>query len=71
MAAFLTVDVLRAHAALASSQAMFGHAAAAARPRSATRPRPILGARWRAAPDGRLTCRWQTVGSTPFGIPPD
>jgi hypothetical protein len=71
MAAFLTRDVLRAHAALAFSQATFGHATACAWQRSATRPRPILGARWQMAPDGRLTCRWQTVGSTPFGIPPD
>ena len=65
MAAFLTLDVRRAHAALAFSQATFGHATARAW------PRPMLAARWQMAPDGRLTCRWQTVGSAPFGIPPD
>ena len=65
MVAFLTVDVLRAPAAPAFPHAMFGHMAAS------VSPRPMLGARWLVAPNGRLTCRRQTGGSTPFGIPPD
>jgi hypothetical protein len=57
MAAFLTIDMLRAHNAPVFPHATFG--------------RPVLGARCLVAPDGRLTCRWQMGGSAPFGIPPD
>jgi hypothetical protein len=57
MIAFLTVNVLRAPDAPAFPHAMFG--------------RPVQGARWLLAPDGQLTCRWQTGGSALLDIPPD
>jgi len=69
MAAFLTVDVLRAHAAPVFPRAPFWRASEPAWLRPA--PRHGLTARWRVAPDGRLTCRWQTDVSAPFGPPPN
>lgn len=68
MAAFLTVDVLRAHAAPGLPQAVIDRVPA--RPFPALPPRPVLTARWLVAPDGRLTCRWQTDVSAPFGPRP-
>jgi hypothetical protein len=57
MIAFLTVDMLRAHDVPVFPRDILG--------------RPVLGARWLLAPDGQLTCRWQTGGSAPLDIPPD
>jgi hypothetical protein len=70
MAAFLTVDVLRAHAASACllDALPWGREPAWPRP---PQPRPMLSAQWLVAPDGRLACRWQTRVSAPFGPPPD
>ena len=68
MAAFLTIDVLRAHAALASSRPILDPMAEG--PRSATPARLVLGAHWLVAPNGRLTCHWQ-VELADFDIPPD
>jgi hypothetical protein len=70
MAAFLTIDDLRAHAALASSRPILDPTAVATGPRSATPMRLVLGAHWVVAPDGRLTCHWQ-VELADFDIPPD
>jgi hypothetical protein len=70
MVAFLTLDVLRAHAAPVLSRTAFA-ADATRRPRQPLGPRPVLRARWLIAPDGQLTCRWQTDQSAPFGPPPD
>jgi hypothetical protein len=70
MAAFLKVDDLRAHGALASSRPIFGPMAAPAEPYSASSARLVLGAHWMVAPDGRLTCQWQ-VDLADFDIPPD
>jgi hypothetical protein len=64
MAAFLTVDVLRAHAAPVFPHATFGYVDEPAR------RRPVLVMRWLVAPDGRLTCCWQIDVSAPFGPPP-
>jgi hypothetical protein len=64
MAAFLKVDLLRAHAVPDLQRTVLGHAPA--RPF----PRPMLTARWLLAPDGRLICRWQVDLSTPHGPPP-
>ncbi len=69
MAAFLTVDVLRAHAAPDFPRALFGHAPA--RPFAAPPPGAALTARRRVAPDGRPTCRRRTDVSAPFGPPPN
>jgi hypothetical protein len=66
MAAFLTVDVLRAHAAPCLPLGTFGRAGNFARPRR----RPVLIMRWLIAPDGRLTCRWRSGVSAFFGPPP-
>jgi hypothetical protein len=71
MAAFLTVDVLRAHAAPVLPRVPFWRASEPARSRLASRARPVLTARWLVPPDGRLTCRWQTDVSAPFGPPPN
>jgi hypothetical protein len=57
MVAFLKVDMWRAYDALAFARTMFGC--------------PMLGTRWMVAPDGRLTCRWQTDGAALLDIPPD
>jgi hypothetical protein len=57
MVAFLKVDMWRAYDAPAFARTMFGG--------------PVLGARWMVAPDGRLTCRWQTDGAALLDIPPD
>lgn len=70
MTAFLTAKVLRAHAAPDFPPARFGHAQEPARPLPARLPRRVLTARWLVAPDGRLTCRWQTDVSAPFEPPP-
>jgi len=67
MAAFLTVDMLRAHAMPALPCNPHDPAA---RPRPAAEPRPVLAGRWIVASDGRLSCRWQTDVSDPFGPPP-
>lgn len=70
MAAFLAIDVLWAHAVpiFPCTAPDFGYEPSW--PRSAAEPRPVLTARWLMAPDGRLTCRWQTDVSAPFGPPP-
>jgi hypothetical protein len=73
MAAFLKVDVLRAHAVPVLPRAVLGHAPARPLPPTPPRPTPprsVLTAHWLVAPDGRLTCRWQTAVSAPFGPPP-
>jgi hypothetical protein len=73
MAAFLKVDVLRAHAVPALPQAVLAHAPARPflpTPPRPTPPRPVLTARWLIAPDGRLTCRWQTDAAAPHDPPP-
>jgi hypothetical protein len=64
MAAFLTVDLLRAHATPVFPHDAPGHADEAAR------RRPVLVMRWLVAPDGRLICRWRTDVSASFGSPP-
>jgi hypothetical protein len=64
MAAFLTSDVLRAHAAPALSFVLSDHADEPAWPRAA------LFARWLVTTDGRLTCRWQTDIPARFGPAP-
>jgi hypothetical protein len=71
MAVFLTVDVLRVHAAPAFVQTVFWRADEPARPSPAPRARPALTAHWQVASDGRLTCRWQADGLPPLGPPPD
>jgi hypothetical protein len=71
MAAFLTVDVLRAHGAPVFPRVPFWHASEPVRPSPAPWPRPMLTVRWLIAPDGRLTCRWQADVSAPFGPPPN
>jgi hypothetical protein len=71
MAAFLSVDVLRAYAAPVFPRVPFWHAHEPAWSRPASGRRPVLTARWLVAPDGRLTCRWQTDVSAPFGPPPN
>ena len=68
MAAFLTIDDLRAHGALASSRPILD--LMADRARAATPARLVLAAHWLVAPDGRLTCHWQ-VELADFDIPPD
>ena len=50
MAAFFTIDVLRAHAALLNLRDGL---------RRTDALRPVLTARWLIAPDGQLACRWQ------------
>jgi hypothetical protein len=86
MAAFLKLDVLRAHAVPGLPQGVLDDATAhpfptalsfpttlaspTSPPFAASSPRPVLTACWLAAPDGRLTCRWQTDVSAPFGPPP-
>ena len=70
MTAFLTTNVLRAHAAPDFPPAGFAHSPAPARPLPARLQRPVLTARWLVAPDGRLTCRWQTDASAPSEPPP-
>jgi hypothetical protein len=55
MAAFLTVDTLRAPAARLPQHDML---------------RPALVVRWVLAPDGRLTGQWQTQARATFGPPP-
>jgi hypothetical protein len=57
MAAFLTVDVLRAHAAPGFPQVLFGHAHEPVRRFVAPRSRPALTARWLVAPDARPSVR--------------
>jgi hypothetical protein len=70
MAAFLAVDVLRAYAVPVFPCVTSDHGHESAWPRPAAEPRPVLTAHWLMAPDGRLTCRWQTDVSAPFGPPP-
>jgi hypothetical protein len=70
MAAFLAVDVLRANAVPALPRVTSDHRHEPAWLRPAAEPRPVLTAHWLMAPDGRLTCRWQTDVSAPFGPPP-
>jgi hypothetical protein len=69
MAAFLTVDFLRAHAASEHPNAVFGQPGRPLWAAPAPQPRPRLVARWLVAEDGRLTCRWQIDASAPFGPP--
>ena len=64
MAAFLTVDVLRAHAAPCLPLGTFGRAGNFAWPHRSLRRRPVLIMRWLIAPDGRLTCRFFWLMST-------
>jgi hypothetical protein len=61
MTAFLTVDVLRAHAVPVHLREAL---------RRADLSRPVLLARWLIAPDGRPICRWQTDDPAPE-FPPD
>jgi hypothetical protein len=68
MAAFLKVDMLRAHAVPDLPRAVRDHVPARPFPMSA--PRPVLTARWLVAPDGRLTCCWNTGAAAPNGPPP-
>jgi len=70
MAAFLKLDVLRTHAVLDLPRAVLDDAPARPfppPPLGAPTSRPVLTARWLAAPDGRLTCRWQTDAAAPQG----
>jgi hypothetical protein len=67
MAAFLTVDVLWAHAAPAFPHGPQGQIAW---PGPAPQRRPVLRASWQVGPDGRLTCRWQSDVPAPLGPPP-
>jgi hypothetical protein len=69
MAAFLTVDVLRAHAAPAFPCASFWRANEPVSPHPTPRPRPVLTAQWLVAPDGRLTCWWRTDVPASSGPP--
>jgi hypothetical protein len=72
MAAFLKLDVLRAHAVPDLPLAVRDHVPARPFPPPpfATAPvRPALTARWLVAPDGRLTCGWHT-DAAPNGPPP-
>jgi hypothetical protein len=69
MAAFLTVDILRAHAASDCLHDALRLVRAPAWPRR-EESRPVLTAKWVVAPGGRLACRWQTTVSAPFGPPP-
>jgi hypothetical protein len=70
MTAFLSANVLRADAAPNFPCVLFWGAHEPSWPRRTPRPRPALTARWLIAPDGRLSCRWQTVVSASFGPPP-
>lgn len=70
MAAFLKVDILRAHAASVCLHDALRLVREPGWPRP-EQPRPSLTAKWVVAPDGRLACRWQTSVSAPFGPPPD
>lgn len=67
MAAFLKLDVLRAHAVPDLPQSVLGRMPARPFPPPS---RPVLTARWLVAPDGRLTCHWQVDLSIPHGPPP-
>jgi hypothetical protein len=69
MAAFLKVDILRAHAASVCLPDAFGLTREPLWPRPEQR-RAVLTAQWLVAPGGRLACRWQTSVSAPFGPPP-
>lgn len=71
MAAFLTVDNLRAPVWRAVQPIAHDRAGERARPRPVPRSCPVLAARWLVAPGGRLICRWQTEIFAPFGPPPD
>ncbi len=70
MAAFLNVDVLRAHAASACLLDAFRRGREPFSP-CREQPCPVLTAHWLVTPDGRLACRWQTSVSAPFGPPPN
>ena len=73
MAAFLKLDVLRAHAVPDLPGAVLDHAPARRFPTPPFGPptsRPVLTARWLVAPDGRLTCCWQMDAAAPHGPPP-
>jgi hypothetical protein len=70
MAAFLAVDVLRAQAVPVFPRVTPDHGHEAPWLRPVAEPRTVLTAHWVMAPDGRLTCRWQTDVSAPFGPPP-
>ena len=56
MTAFLTIDVLRAHAAPLNLRDAL---------RRTDAPRPVLTARWMIAPNGHLVCRWQAEDPAP------
>lgn len=56
MTAFLTVDMLQAHAAPLNLSITQRHTDA---------PRPVLTARWLIGPDRHLTCRWQADDPAP------
>jgi hypothetical protein len=76
MTAILDIDVLRAHAVsavipLAFDPLAFGATPAPVRYCLANGPRPVLVARWRVRPDGRLACHWEAETSAAFGVPPD
>ena len=71
MATFLNADMLRARVVRAATPVLFGQAGDRMWPRPVPRPRAVLTAHWLVAPEGRLTCRWQTKVSARFGPPPD
>ncbi len=68
MAAFLELDVLRAHAVPDLPRAVREHALA--HPFHLPPPHPVSTARRLVAPGGRLTCRWQADVASPLGPPP-
>ncbi|HEY1411032.1 MAG TPA: hypothetical protein VGF36_02765 [Rhodopila sp.] len=71
MTAILNIDVVRARAVSAITPLGFGASPVPVRHRLADRPRPVLIARWRVRPDGRLACHWEAEASAAFGVPPD
>jgi hypothetical protein len=71
VAAFLSVDVLRAYATPSLPCAIFAQAAEPASSRLTSHRRPTLVARWAVTPDGRLSCRWETDASTISRPPPE
>ncbi len=65
MSAFLTADVLRAHAAPLNLRDTVPRTDAPPPVRRTDAPRPVLTARWVVQPDGHLACRWQADDPTP------
>ena len=69
MAAFLTVDLLRAHSAPDLRLPTPGAAGGFACPRAARPRRRVPVMRWVVAPSGRLTCRWELDASASPDLP--